>query len=132
MTMGCYGIGVTRTMSAIIEQNHDEHGIIWPINVAPFTAGIVLVNAKDENMLDLADKLYNELNAAGIDTLLDDRNERVGVKFNDMDLIGVPIRITVGNKIKDQTVEIKLRDKEEIIETSLYDAISKIEDIMDI
>lgn len=130
--MGCYGIGIGRCMAAIVEQHNDEKGIIWPMEVAPFKVTIVVVNAEDDAQMDAANYLYENLRKQGISTILDDRQERVGVKFNDMDLVGVPIRITIGNKIKDQTVEIKLRDREEIIETSLYDAISKIEDIMDI
>lgn len=130
--MGCYGIGLGRCMAAIVEQHSDEKGIIWPLEVAPFKVTIVVVNTNDDAQMDAANYLYENLRRGGISTILDDRQERVGVKFNDMDLIGIPIRITVGNKIKDQTVEIKLRDKEDIIETSLYDAISKIEDIMDI
>ncbi len=130
--MGCYGIGLGRCMAAIVEQHNDEKGIIWPMEVAPFKVTIVVVNAEDDAQMDAANYLYENLRKQGISTILDDRQERVGVKFNDMDLVGVPIRITIGNKIKDQTVEIKLRDREEIIETSLYDAISKIEDIMDI
>ncbi len=130
--MGCYGIGLGRCMAAIVEQHSDEKGIIWPLEVAPFKVTIVVVNTEDDAQMDAANYLYENLRKQGISTILDDRQERVGVKFNDMDLIGIPIRITVGNKIKDQTVEIKLRNKEDIIETSLYDAISKIEDIMDI
>lgn len=130
--MGCYGIGLGRCMAAIVEQNSDEKGIIWPIEVAPFKVTIVVVNTDDDAQMDAANYLYENLRKQGISTILDDRQERVGVKFNDMDLIGVPIRITVGNKIKDQTVEIKLRNKDEVLEISLYDAITKIEDIMDI
>ena len=130
--MGCYGIGLGRCMAAIVEQHSDEKGIIWPLEVAPFKVTIVVVNTEDDAQMDAANYLYENLRREGVSTILDDRQERVGVKFNDMDLIGIPIRITVGNKIKDQMVEIKLRDKEDIIETSLYDTISKIEDIMDI
>lgn len=130
--MGCYGIGLGRCMAAIVEQNSDEKGIVWPIEVAPFKVTIVVVNTDDDAQMDAANYLYENLRKQGISTILDDRQERVGVKFNDMDLIGVPIRITVGNKIKDQTVEIKLRNKDEVLEISLYDAITKIEDIMDI
>ncbi len=130
--MGCYGIGLGRCMAAIVEQHSDEKGIIWPYEVAPFKVTVVVVNTEDDAQMDAANYLYENLRRGGISTILDDRQERVGVKFNDMDLIGIPIRITVGNKIKDQIVEIKLREKEEIIETSLYDAISKIEDIIDI
>ena len=129
--MGCYGIGLGRCMAAVVEQNNDSKGIIWPIEIAPFKVAIVVVNTLDSAQMDAANYLYNELKKNGISTILDDREERVGVKFNDMDLIGIPIRLTIGNKISEQIVEIKQRKKEEFEETSLYDALSKIEDIID-
>lgn len=129
--MGCYGIGIGRCLSAIVEQNNDEKGIIWPMNVAPYKVTIVIVNNKDKEQIDAANHLYNELRKLNIDVLLDDRNERVGVKFNDMDLIGIPIRITIGNKIDDHICEIKLRDSDEITEISIFDVIYKIQDIID-
>ena len=129
--MGCYGIGLGRCMAAVVEQNNDSNGIIWPLEIAPFKVAIVVVNTEDSAQMDAANYLYNELKNNGISTILDDRDERVGVKFNDMDLIGIPIRLTIGNKILDQIVEIKQRSKEEFEETSLYDALSKIEDIID-
>ena len=91
--MGCYGIGIERILSAIVEQNNDEKGIIWPINVAPYKIAIVVINPKDEKQLETGNKLYNLFNELRIDTLIDDREERPGVKFNDIDLIGIPIRI---------------------------------------
>ena len=129
--MGCYGIGLGRCMAAVVEQNNDSNGIIWPLEIAPFKVAIVVVNTEDSAQMDAANYLYNELKNNGISTILDDRDERVGVKFNDMDLIGIPIRLTIGNKILDQIVEIKQRRKEEFEETLLYDALSKIEDIID-
>lgn len=120
--MGCYGIGTARCMSAIAEQNNDDKGIIWPISVAPYTVGIVLIDSKNEEMSKCANEFYDKLNELGIDTLLDDRNERAGVKFNDMDLIGLPIRITIGKKINDGLVELKTRDGK-IDETVLLDDI---------
>lgn len=129
--IGCYGIGLGRCMAAVVEQNNDSNGIIWPLEIAPFKVAIVVVNTEDSAQMDAANYLYNELKNNGISTILDDRDERVGVKFNDMDLIGIPIRLTIGNKILDQIVEIKQRRKEEFEETSLYDALSKIEDIID-
>lgn len=129
--MGCYGIGLGRCMAAVVEQNNDSNGIIWPLEIAPFKVAIVVVNTEDSAQMDAANYLYNELKNNGISTILDDRDERVGVKFNDMDLIGIPIRLTIGNKILDQIVEIKQRRKEKFEETSLYDALSKIEDIID-
>ena len=99
LQMGCYGIGVSRTISAAVEQNFDENGIIWPKAIAPYTVVIVPVQIKDEAQMNAAEKLYHELQQKGIDVMLDDRNERVGVKFKDADLIGYPIRITVGKKL---------------------------------
>ncbi len=129
--MGCYGIGIGRCMAAIVEQHNDDKGIVWPLEVAPFKVAIIIVNSLDESQNDAANYLYKELKSQNISTILDDRNERAGVKFNDMDLIGIPIRITVGNKIKEQLVEIKQRDKNEFEDISLYDALSRIEDIID-
>ena len=129
--MGCYGIGIGRCMASIVEQHNDENGIIWPIEVAPFKVAIVVINTNDYAQVDAANYLYNELRKENISTLLDDRDLRCGKKFNDMDLIGIPIRITIGNKISDGLVEIKRRDKEDFYEISLYDALSKIEDIFD-
>ena len=105
--MGCYGIGVDRTLASIVEAYHDENGIIWPMTVAPFHVVIVPVKY-DGAMKEAADKLYNELSNAGIEVLLDDRNERPGVKFKDFDLIGIPVRVVVGEKNL-PNVEIKLR-----------------------
>lgn len=110
MQMGCYGIGVGRTMAAAIEQNHDESGIIWPRAIAPYEVVVVAVNAKDNAQLAYAEEVYEELRAAGIDVLLDDRRERAGVKFNDCDLIGYPVRIAIGPKTIDSgSIEVKIR-----------------------
>lgn len=110
MVMGCYGVGVSRTMAAAIEQNFDEHGIIWPAAIAPYTVVIVPINTKDAEQMEIAEKLYEELKATKIEVLLDDRKERAGVKFKDADLIGYPLRITVGPKaVNEGTVEIKVR-----------------------
>lgn len=113
VVMGCYGIGIERIIAAVVEQNHDEKGIIWPMNIAPYKVEIVLINPKDEKQKEVAEQLYKQLNDLGIDTLLDDRNERPGVKFNDMDLIGIPVRITVGKKVEQNQVEIKKRTEEQ-------------------
>lgn len=129
--MGCYGIGLGRCMAAVVEQNNDEKGIIWPLEIAPFKVAIVVVNTEDDAQMDAANYLYKSLRKENISTILDDREERAGVKFNDMDLIGIPIRVTIGNKIQDQLVEIKLRKKDSYEEVSLYDALDKIEDIID-
>lgn len=117
--MGCYGIGVTRTMASIIEQHHDENGIIWPLSVAPYHVSVIPVNVKDEEQTRIANELYEELINMGIEALLDDRNERAGVKFKDSELMGIPMRVTVGKKINDGEVEFKLRDGEmEVIKIS--------------
>ena len=124
--MGCYGIGVGRCMAAIVEQNNDEKGIIWPMSVAPFKCSIIIANTKDETQLNLANKLYDELLNKGIEPLLDDRNERMGVKLNDMDLIGIPVRIVVGKKASDNIVELKYRNKDEIFEINVNNVIDYI------
>ena len=110
MVMGCYGIGVSRTVAAAIEQNHDGDGIIWPMPIAPFQAVVIPVSSKDEGQMGLADSLYNALREQGVETVIDDRNERPGVKFKDADLVGYPLRIVVGSKtVEEGTVEIRHR-----------------------
>jgi len=94
IVMGCYGIGVTRTMAAIIEQHHDDNGIVWPIAVAPYHVIITVMKPDDEVQAKVADQIYSELTAAGVEVMLDDRKERPGVKFKDADLLGIPVRIT--------------------------------------
>lgn len=108
LIMGCYGIGVSRTLSAIVEQNNDENGIIWPKSVTPFDLHLITINPKKEEQLELGDKLYSELQSR-YDVLYDDRKERAGVKFNDADLIGLPIRIVVGKNASKGIVEVKVR-----------------------
>ena len=107
--MGCYGIGVTRTLAAVVEQYHDDNGIIWPMSVAPYHAVITVINPKDEVQMSLAGSISARLEAAGLEVVIDERDERPGVKFKDADLIGYPIRITVGKKAADGIVEYKLR-----------------------
>jgi prolyl-tRNA synthetase len=110
MVMGCYGIGVSRVMAAAVEQNHDEHGIIWPISIAPYHVLIVPVNVNNAEQLDVAERIYAMMQEAGIEVLLDDRNERAGVKFKDADLIGIPVRVTIGSKsLQAGQVEVKKR-----------------------
>ena len=124
--MGCYGIGVERTVAAVIEQHHDENGIIWPLALAPYHVVVVPVNVKKEEHLENAEKIYKELEAAGVEVLLDDRNERAGFKFKDSDLLGIPMRITVGKDIVDGKVEFKLRkeaDKEIISVDEVLDRV---------
>ncbi|TCI65423.1 proline--tRNA ligase [Exiguobacterium sp. SH0S2] len=118
LIMGCYGIGVSRTLSAIVEQHHDDRGIVWPKSVAPFDLHLIAINAKDETQLELSNRLYDELSSK-YDVLYDDRKERAGVKFADADLIGLPIRINVGKKAGEGIVEVKVRATGEVIETTV-------------
>ena len=127
--MGSYGIGIERVMAAVAEQNNDEFGLIWPISIAPYKVAIVLINENGENQKCLADKLYSDLIANNISVIYDNRNERPGVKFNDMDLIGIPIRLTVGKKASENIVEFKLRTDESSIDMNVQDVIGKIKNI---
>ena len=126
--MGCYGIGVTRTMASIIEQHNDENGIIWPLSVAPYHVSIIIANMKDETQITLAEKMHEELENMGIEVFLDDRNERAGVKFKDSELMGIPMRITVGKKVSEGIVEFKLRNGGENENISIEDVYNKIKD----
>lgn len=110
LVMGCYGIGIGRTLASAIEQNHDENGIIWPLPLAPFEALVVMLNPNDAEVKTAAEKLYADLLAEGVEVLLDDRDERPGAKFKDADLLGIPLRLTVGARgLKEGQVELKLR-----------------------
>ncbi|MEM5010803.1 proline--tRNA ligase [Niallia taxi] len=127
--MGCYGIGVSRTMAAVVEQFNDEKGIVWPKTIAPFDLHLITVNVKDEAQTELTDKLYKSLKDNRYDVLVDDRAERAGVKFADSDLIGLPIRITVGKKAAEGIVELKERSNGEVHEVhvdELLETISKL------
>ncbi|MBS5942142.1 MAG: proline--tRNA ligase [Finegoldia magna] len=128
--MGSYGIGVTRSVSAIVEQNHDDKGMIWPLVVAPYHVIITVVNTKNEEQNTLAEKLYEKLILQGVEVLLDDRKERVGVKFNDRDLIGIPLRITVGKKADEDIVEFSERKTLENVEMSSTEAYEKVMEII--
>ena len=121
--MGCYGIGVSRLMSAIIEQKHDDFGIIWPKSVAPYIANVIIANIKDETQVNVAETIYSELNNAGIETVLDDRNERAGFKFKDADLIGFPLKIVAGKGAVDGIVEIKDRATGESVEVKIEEVL---------
>ena len=112
--MGCYGIGVTRTAAAAVEAHHDDHGIIWPLAIAPYHAIVIPVNTKDELQMKVAEDIYKTLIKHGVEAVFDDRDERAGVKFKDADLIGFPYRITIGKTIADGLVEFKARDNETI------------------
>lgn len=123
--MGCYGIGVTRCIAAAIEQGGDENGIVLPPAIAPYHVIIIPVNSKEEEQVKLAEKIYEELRAKGIEALLDDRQERAGVKFKDADLIGIPVRIVAGKKSGESIVEYKKRTDSEACEMSADDAVLK-------
>ena len=125
IVMGCYGIGVSRLIAAIIEQHHDEQGIRWPVPVAPYQV-IVTPIGKDDAPLDKATEIYEALRAEGVEALLDDRPERPGVKFKDADLLGIPVRITVGPRgLKQGTVELKKRIEPESQDVPLDDAVAR-------
>jgi prolyl-tRNA synthetase len=110
VVMGCYGIGISRTMAAAVEQNFDENGIIWPIPIAPYQVIIVPVNANRPEQMEAAAKLYQELSSRGMEVIVDDRDERAGVKFKDADLIGIPVRITIGPRsLQENKAEVKKR-----------------------
>ena len=130
IVMGCYGIGVTRTMAAIIEQHHDDNGIIWPVAVAPYHVIITVMKPDDETQASVADDIYSRLMKAGVEVMLDDRKERPGVKFKDADLLGIPVRITVGRGAADGIIEYKMRrdaDKEELtVEEGIKRAIDTV------
>ena len=130
--MGCYGIGLGRTMAAIAEQKHDEKGLIWPKEVAPFKVSIVLIDSNNDKQKAIANALYNELNRQNISVLLDDRDERPGVKFNDMDLIGIPFRITIGKKVVNDLVELKIRETDEVYDIHVNDIINKINNLLEL
>ena len=126
MVMGCYGIGVTRTMSAIIEQNHDEYGICWPLNVAPYHVVIIATNYNDEVIRRVSDSMYETLLANKIEVVLDDRDAKVGFKFKDWDLIGIPLIITVGRKANEGIVEYKVRKENVKSEKTIDEAINEV------
>ena len=124
--MGCYGIGIGRIIAALAEQKHDDKGLVWPINIAPYKVDIVLIDSKDENQVNFANELHETLTRKGIDVILDDRDTRPGVKFNDADLIGTPIRITIGKKLAEGKVELKLRNNTESTDINKEEIINKI------
>ncbi|EGQ2902221.1 proline--tRNA ligase [Staphylococcus pseudintermedius] len=126
LTMGCYGIGVSRTLSAIIEQHHDDNGIIWPKSVTPFDVHLISVNPKKDEQRACADRLYDQL-LGTYDVLYDDRNERAGVKFNDADLIGIPVRVVVGKNASEGIVEVKRRDTGDSEDVHVNDLLIHLE-----
>ncbi|MDK3991755.1 proline--tRNA ligase [Staphylococcus pseudintermedius] len=130
LTMGCYGIGVSRTLSAIIEQHHDDNGIIWPKSVTPFDVHLISVNPKKDEQRACADRLYDQL-LGTYDVLYDDRNERAGVKFNDADLIGIPVRVVVGKNASEGIVEVKRRDTGDSEDVHVNDLVTHLEKLFE-
>jgi prolyl-tRNA synthetase len=129
--MGCYGIGISRMMAAAVEQNHDANGIIWPISIAPFQVLILPINYKDEKLRAAADKLYRDLQQRGVDVLLDERDERPGVKFKDGDLVGIPLRVTIGAKgLEKGCIELRTRREGKTDEVPLAEAVQKIRSLI--
>lgn len=126
IVMGCYGIGVSRTLAAVVEQHHDEHGIIWPLEIAPFHVHLITVNMKNEEQAELSEKLYSIFQNEKIEVLYDDRSERVGVKFSDSDLIGIPIRVIVGKRASEGIVEVKIRKTGESFEVPVTTIVETI------
>ncbi|PJN87174.1 proline--tRNA ligase [Bacillus sp. mrc49] len=130
MIMGCYGIGVSRTLAAVAEQFNDDKGLVWPTNLAPYQVHLIPINVKDEAQNALAEDLYTDLKAKGMDVLMDDRQERAGVKFADSDLIGLPVRVTVGKKASEGIVEVKIRQTGEVLEIEKTELAQKLLEIM--
>jgi prolyl-tRNA synthetase len=131
IVMGCYGIGITRTLAATVEQNHDSKGIIWPLSLAPYHVVVVPVSNRDERQMEIAESIYQELLDEGVEVVFDDRDERAGVKFNDAELIGFPIRITVGKKTLQQgTVDINLRREGEEFSVQLDQVSKKVRSLL--
>jgi prolyl-tRNA synthetase len=129
--MGCYGIGVSRILSAVIEQNHDDHGMRWPMSIAPFHVHIIPVSIKDQVQMEIAEQLYQRLTSSSVEVLIDDREERTGVKLMDSDLMGIPIRIVVGRQASQGFVELKLRALEERETMQFGDVIDKVNKIIE-
>jgi prolyl-tRNA synthetase len=127
LVMGCYGVGVSRLAQAAVEQSYDKDGIIWPVAIAPYHAIVVIPNMGDAAQVAAAEQLYTDLNAAGIETLLDDRDERAGVKFKDADLIGIPFRIVTGRSLKQGKVEVVRRATKDSQEIALDEVVSTLQ-----
>ena len=124
--MGCYGVGVSRLAQAAVEQSYDKDGIIWPVAIAPYHAIICIPNITDAQQVEIAETLYTELNKAGVETLLDDRDERAGVKFKDADLIGIPYRIVTGRSIKSGKVELVERATHTAQEIAIEEVVASL------
>jgi prolyl-tRNA synthetase len=127
LVMGCYGVGVSRLAQSAVEQSYDKDGIIWPVAIAPYHAIVTIPNIKDAQQIAVAEKLYTELNKAGVETLLDDRDERAGVKFKDADLIGIPFRIVTGRAIANGKVEVVKRANHESQEIAIEEVVNTLQ-----
>jgi len=127
LVMGCYGVGVSRLAQAAVEQSYDDKGIIWPVPIAPYHAIVVVPNIKDSDQMAAAERLFNELNAAGVETLLDDRKERAGVKFKDAELVGIPFRVVTGRSLKEGKVEVAQRAIGESTEMAIADVVPTLQ-----
>ena len=130
MTMGCYGIGVSRVAAAAIEQNNDENGMIWPRAIAPFEVVIINANLKDEAINGASEKLYKEFLEANQDVIIDDRNERIGFKFKDAELIGFPVQIVVGKGVVEGKVEVKTRKTKETFEVEIDKVLEFVKELL--
>jgi prolyl-tRNA synthetase len=130
--MGSYGIGVERIMSAAVEQNHDADGIIWPKTLAPFDVVVTITNMKQDELRQAGEELYNELQRAGFEVLLDDRDERAGVKFKDADLIGIPYRITLGKKVAEGVVELFERREKKSEDVKMTEVVAHVQRLISV
>jgi prolyl-tRNA synthetase len=126
LVMGCYGVGVSRLAQAAVEQSHDKDGIIWPVAIAPYHAIVVIPNLKESAQVEAAEQIYQDLNAAGIETLLDDRDERPGVKFKDSELIGIPYRVVTGRSLAQCKVEVVKRADKSVIEVPIAELVDTL------
>ncbi len=129
--MGCYGIGISRMVAAAVEQNHDGNGIIWPFSIAPFHVLLLPINYQDKSIAEATDRLYQQLQSRGVEVLLDDRDERPGVKFKDADLVGIPLRVTIGAKgLAKNCFELRWRSDGRVDEIAVAAAAEKIQEIV--
>ncbi|MNL47410.1 Proline--tRNA ligase [compost metagenome] len=131
LEMGCYGIGVTRTVQAAIEQSHDADGIIWPKAIAPFQVHMCVLDPKESSIMEVAEQFYNELNNSGVEVLMDDRDERPGVKFKDADLLGMPVRVVLGKRgLENNEIEVVDRKTKAVTKTTKENLIATIRSLL--
>ena len=128
--MGSYGIGPGRILASIVEQNNDENGLVLPMSIAPYQVALVQIDMKNDEQTAIAEQLYQELLKNNIEVIYDNRDERPGVKFKDMDLIGIPLRITIGKKITDNLVELKERRNKEQSDIKIDEVVEKVKQII--